>query len=121
LHFWIKQRKEWQAKMSDYRITQLKTILLLKHLNGLNAVWEEQIIFKRIYELEAEFAKTGEYLELSAEQHQLFQQLLESDDQQQRCDMLFEFDSINGSELAAAEKFFYLAGINDAMRIFNVS
>jgi hypothetical protein len=107
--------------MSDYRITQLTTILLLKHLNELNAVWEEQIVFKRIYELEAEFSKTGEYQEFSAEQQQLFQQLLENNDQQQRCDMLFEFDSVNGSELTAAKKFFYLAGMNDAMRIFNVS
>jgi hypothetical protein len=107
--------------MSDYRITQLKTIFLLKHLSELNAVWEEQIVFKRIYELEEEFAKTGEYQALSAAQQQLFQQLLESDDKQQRCDTLIEFDSVNGSELTAAKKFFYLAGINDAMRIFNVS
>jgi hypothetical protein len=107
--------------MSDYRITQLKTIFLLKHLSKLNAVWEEQIVFKRIYELEAEFAKTGEYQEFSALQQQLFQQLLENDDQPQRRDLLFEFDSVNGSELTATKKFFYLAGMNDAMRIFNVS
>jgi hypothetical protein len=107
--------------MSDYRITQLKTILLLKHLNELNTVWEEQVIFKRILELEDEYAKTEEYQELSAQQQQLFKQLLESDDQLKRRDTLIEFDSVNGSELLAAKQFYYLAGINDAMRIFNVS
>jgi hypothetical protein len=61
------------------------------------------------------------YQELSAEQRQLFQQLLENDDQPQRRDLLFEFDSVNGSKLTAAKKFYYLAGINDAMRIFNIS
>jgi hypothetical protein len=44
--------------MSDYRITQLTTILLLKHLNESNAVWEDEIIFKRIYALDKEFTKT---------------------------------------------------------------
>jgi hypothetical protein len=36
-------------------------------------------------------------------------------------DALIEFDSVNGSELSAAKKHFYLAGIKDALRIFTVS
>jgi hypothetical protein len=96
-------------------------MLLVKHLNSLNAVREDQIVFKRIYEWEEEYAKTQEYQGFSAEQQQLFQQLLASDDQKQRHDLVFEFDSIHGSELAAAKKFYYLAGIHDALRIFNVS
>jgi hypothetical protein len=106
--------------MSDYCITQLKTILLLKHLNGLNAVWEDQIIFERILELENEYEKNQEYQKLAAEQQQLFQQLLESDDREQRNNTLIEYDGVNGNELIAAKQFYYLAGINDAMRIFNV-
>jgi hypothetical protein len=66
--------------MLDYRTSQLKTILLLKHLNGLNAVWEEQVVYKRICELETEYAKTQEYQELTAEQHQLFHRLFENAD-----------------------------------------
>jgi hypothetical protein len=60
---------------TQFLITQLKTILLLNHLNGLNAVWEEQVVFKRILELEDEYAKTQEFQELSAQQQQLFNQL----------------------------------------------
>jgi hypothetical protein len=71
--------------------------------------------------LEEKYAQTQEYQEFSAEQEQLFQQLLKSGDKQQRVDALIEFDSVNGSELTAAKKFFYLAGLNDALRIFNVS
>jgi hypothetical protein len=107
--------------MSDYRLTQLKTVLLLKQLNELNALWEEHIVFQRIYELDEEYAQTQEYQERSAEQEQLFHQLLESGDKQQRRDALIDFDSVNGSELTAAKKFFYLAGMKDAMRIFTVS
>jgi hypothetical protein len=69
--------------MSDYQLTQLKTMLLVKHLNSLNAVREDQIVFKRIYEWEEEYAKTQEYQGFSAEQQQLFQQLLASDDQKE--------------------------------------
>jgi hypothetical protein len=46
---------------------------------------------------------------------------LENGDKQQRLDALIEFDSVNGSELTAAKKYFYLAGMKDAMRIFTVS
>jgi hypothetical protein len=107
--------------MSDYRLTQLKTVLLVKELNELNARWEEHIVLQRIYELDEEYAKTREYQERSTEQEQLFHQLLESEDKQQRRDALIEFDSVNGSELSAAKKYFYLAGMKDALRIWNVS
>jgi hypothetical protein len=45
---------------------------------------------------------------------------LENGVQQQRRDLLFEFDNANDGELTAVKKFFYLAGMNDAMRMFNV-
>jgi hypothetical protein len=107
--------------MSDYCLAQLKTSLLVKHLNELNALWEEHIVLQRIYELDEEYAQTGEYQERSAGQEQLLQQLLENGDKQQRRDALIDFDSVNGSELSAAKKYFYLAGMKDAMRMFNVS
>jgi hypothetical protein len=107
--------------MSDYRLAQLKTSLLVKHLNELNTRREEHIVLQRIYELDEEYAKTREYQERSTKQEQLFHQLLESEDKQQRRDALIEFDSVNGSELTAAKKYFYLAGMKDAMRIFTVS
>jgi hypothetical protein len=58
--------------MSDYRLAQLKTVLLVKHLNELNAHWEEHIVLQRIYELDEEYAQTQEYQERSAGQEQLF-------------------------------------------------
>jgi hypothetical protein len=45
---------------------------------------------------------------------------VKSEDQRQR-EAIFEFDSLKGSELTAAKQFYYQAGINDAMRIFNIS
>jgi hypothetical protein len=107
--------------MSDFRIAQLLTVFLLQHLYDSNVRWEKQIIFNRIYELDEEYAKTREYQEFSAEQERLFQQLLESDDQQRRRDTLIDFDSANGGELLAAKRFFYLAGLNDALGMFNGS
>jgi hypothetical protein len=107
--------------MPDYHLNQLLTVLLLQRLYELNVRWEKQIVMKRIYELDDEYAKTEEYQEFSAAQEQLFQELIESDDKQRRRDTLIEFDSANGGELLAAKKFFYLAGLNDAIGIFNLS
>jgi hypothetical protein len=95
-------------------------MVLLKYLDGLNAVWEEEAVFKRIYELEEKYAKTQEYQELAAEYSKLFDRFLKDKDQRQR-EAIFEFDSHKGSELNAAKQFYYQAGINDAMRIFNIS
>jgi hypothetical protein len=47
---------------------------LLKHLNELNALWEEHIVFQRIYELDEEYAQTQEYQERSAGQEHSFPQ-----------------------------------------------
>jgi hypothetical protein len=116
----MKQRKEWQS-MPDYHLNQLLTILLLQRLYESKVRWEKQIVMKRIYELDEEYAKTEEYQDFSAEQEQLFQALLESNDKKIRRDTLIEFDSANGGELLAVKKFFYLAGLNDAMRMFNSS
>jgi hypothetical protein len=107
--------------MPDYHLNQLLTILLLQRLYESKVRWEKQIVMKRIYELDEEYAKTEEYQEFSAAQEQLFQKLLESDDKQRRRDTLIEFDSANGGELLATKKFFYLAGLNDALRMFNLS
>jgi hypothetical protein len=92
---------------------------LLKQLNGLNAVWEEKAVFSRIYELEEEYVKTEEYQELAAEYSKLFDRFIKDEDQKHR-EAIFEFDSLKGSELNAAKKFYYQAGINDVMRIFNI-
>lgn len=107
--------------MTDYHLNQLLTVLLLQRLYESKVRWEKQIVMKRIYELDEEYVKAEEYQELSAEQEQLFQELIESDDKQRRREALIEFDSANGGELLAAKKFFYMAGLNDAMRMFNGS
>lgn len=107
--------------MPDYHLNQLLTVLLLQRLYESKVRWEKQIVMKRIYELDEEYVKAEEYQELSAEQEQLFQELIESDDKQRRREALIEFDSANGGELLAAKKFFYMAGLNDAMRMFNGS
>jgi hypothetical protein len=105
--------------MSDYHLTRLLTVLLLQHLYDSNVRWEKQIVFNRIYELDEEYAKTREYQEFSAGQERLFQELMESDDKQRRREALIDFDSANGGELLAAKKFFYLAGLKDALGMFN--
>jgi hypothetical protein len=106
--------------MVNYSTCRLITMVLLKYLNDLNVLWEEEAIFQRIYELEEEYAKTQECQELATEYAKLFDRFVKSEDQRQR-EAIFEFDSHKGSELAAAKKFFYQAGINDTMRIFNIT
>jgi hypothetical protein len=106
--------------MINYSTCRLLTMALLKQLNGLNAVWEEEAIFKRICELGEEYDKTQECQELAAEYAKLFDRFVKSEDQGQR-EAIFEFESLKGSELNAAKQFYYQAGINDAMRIFNIS
>jgi hypothetical protein len=111
---------EQKSKMVNYSTCRVITMVLLNYLNGLNAAWEEKAVFNRIYELEEEFAKTQEYQELAAEYSKLFDRFIKNEDQKQR-EAIFEFDSIMGSELNVAKKFYYQAGVNDAMRIFNIS
>jgi predicted nuclease with TOPRIM domain len=111
---------ERKSKTTTYSTCRIIIIVLLKYLSGLNAVWEEEAIFNRIYELEEEYTQTQEYQELSAEYSQLFDRFPEIEAKKQRQEALFKFDSIMGSELTAAKKFYYQAGINDAMRIFNI-
>ena len=107
--------------MLDYSTCQLITIKLLKHLNRLNVLWEDQVVNHHVFELEEEHNQVPEYRELGDEYSKLFAQMRNSDDKEQWEKMLFEFDSVVGSRLFEAEKFFYLAGFNDAMQIFNVS
>jgi hypothetical protein len=110
--------------MLDYRITQLKTILLRKYLNELSAVWEDQweehIINRRIYELEKERDGVPECRKLGDEYSKLFDRMRDSADKKQWKDALFELDSLVGSRLFETEKFHYLAGVYDALRIFYV-
>jgi hypothetical protein len=107
--------------MLNYPTYQLITIILLKHLYRLNAVWEDKVIFNRIYELDEEYEKIPEYQELTEKQQQLLEQLFESDAKEQRREALLEFDSLKVRELTLAKKLYYLAGIKDALQIFNVS
>jgi hypothetical protein len=107
--------------MFNYLNCQLITIILLKHLNELNAVWEDQIINRRVFELEEEHDQTSECRELGDEYSKLFDRMRDSDDKEQWKEALFEFDSVVGSRLFETEKFFYLAGMNDVMQIFNIT
>jgi hypothetical protein len=61
--------------MSDYSVYQLKTIILLKHLNNLNAIWEDKVVTCRIDELDEEHLKNQEYQQLTAEYSQLFNRI----------------------------------------------
>jgi hypothetical protein len=107
--------------MLNYSIYQLKTIMLLKHLNDLNAFWENQIVTNRIYEWDEEHLKTQEYRELGDEYSKLFNRIHDTDDKELRNEALFELDSLIGSKLVETEKFHYLAGFKDAMQVFNIS
>jgi hypothetical protein len=73
--------------MLDYRITQLKTILLRKYLNELSAVWDDQweayIINRRIYELEKERDEVPECRKLGDEYSKLFDRMREIADKEQ--------------------------------------
>jgi hypothetical protein len=110
--------------MLDYRITQLKTILLRKYLNELSAVWDDQwedhLINRRIYELEKERDEVPECWKLGDEYSKLFDRMRDSADKEQWKEALFEFDSLVGSRLFETEKFHYLAGVYDALRFFYV-
>jgi hypothetical protein len=81
------------GQMVNYSTCQLITIILLKHLYRLNAVWEDKVVFNRIYELDEEYEKIQEYQELTEKQQQLFKQLFEIDAKEQRREALLEFDS----------------------------
>jgi hypothetical protein len=107
--------------MSDYRINQLKILLLLRHLNELNDVCEDEVVNPRLRELEEQHNRFQDNVDLKDKYSKLFNRMQNSDDKKQRKEMLLEFDSLVGCRLFEAEKFYYWSGIYDAMEIFNIS
>jgi hypothetical protein len=107
--------------MIDHLTCQLITIILLKHLNRLNALWEDEAVANRMDELDGEYTKTLEYQEFRDEYLKLYNQIHDTDDKEQRNEALFELDNIVGNMVIKTEKFHYLAGFHDAMQVLNVS
>jgi hypothetical protein len=81
----------------------------------------KQILAARIDELGAELAATKEYETLFAKYLQLQKEIIITDNTGQKGKLLFELDGITDSQLAAVEKFFYIAGFNDALRTFSAN
>jgi hypothetical protein len=101
-------------------VFQLRVIILLKHLDHLNAIREDEAIARRMEELNKEHVKTQEYQELDGEYSQL-KSVRDTEDQEQRNKALFELDRLIVDMLAETEKFHYLAGVHDAMQVYNIS
>jgi hypothetical protein len=80
-----------------------------------------QLLAERIDELGAELAVTKEYETLFIKYLQLQKKLIITDTPEQKDNLLFELDGITDSQLAAVEKFFYIAGFNDALRTFSAN
>jgi hypothetical protein len=107
--------------MLNYSVCQLITMIILKHLSRLNALCEDELIDCRLEELNQEYVKTQEYQELSEKYFKLFHDIQANNDQEQFKEDVFEIDSLMVSKLAETQKFYYLAGIHDTMKVFNVS
>jgi hypothetical protein len=94
---------------------------MLKHLIHLNALCEDELIASRLEELNQEYVKTQECQELNEKYFKLFHDIQANNDQEQIKNAVFELDNLIVSKLAETQKFHYLAGINDAMKVFNPS
>jgi hypothetical protein len=102
--------------MTNSPTSQLKALILLKHLTRLTDSWENEAIDLRLEELDAEHLEDPERRKLYGEYSQLIDKIENSGDQELRYKALFELDIVIGDLLAETGRFHYLAGINDAAR-----
>jgi DNA repair ATPase RecN len=99
----------------------LRVIILLKHLDHRNAIREDEVIARRMEELDKEHVKTQEYQELDGEYSKLFKTIQNTEDKEQRNKALFELDRLTVDMMAGAAKFYYLAGVHDVMQVYDFS
>jgi hypothetical protein len=102
--------------MTNSPTSQLKALILLKHLTRLTDSWENEAIALRLEELDAELLEDQKHRELYGEYSQLIDRIEHTGDQELRYNALFELDILIGDLLAETGRFHYLAGINDAAR-----
>jgi hypothetical protein len=105
--------------MLNKSISQLMAIALLKRLNHLNAVWEDEIIDSRIDELDKEHIGTQEFQELERQCLELLKTARDTEDEEQRKKALFKLNDIITDITFEAAKFHYIAGFNDAILFFS--
>lgn len=105
-----------EDKRTHCPTSQLKALILLKHLTRLTDSWGDEAIDLRLEELDAELLEDQKHRELYGEYSQLIDKIENSGDQELRYKALFELDIVIGDLLAETGRFHYLAGINDAER-----
>jgi replicative DNA helicase len=101
--------------------TQLTTMILLKLFTRLTGSLENEAIARRMEELDVKQLTDPEHRKLYEEYSSLFDRIEVAADQELRYNALFELDIVIEDKLAETGRFHYLAGLNDAMRVFSVS
>jgi hypothetical protein len=114
-------RKERKPMMSNYSLYQLVTVIIMKHLNELTDVYQEEFVVYRMENLDRQHETIREYRELSGEYAELIDQIKARDGKKlsdESFDKLKRLVTLRASE---TERFHYLAERNDARRMFEIS
>jgi hypothetical protein len=102
-------------------VSQLRVIILLKHLDHMNATREDEAIARRMEELDKEYIETKEFQKLEKEYSRLFKLIHDTEDKEQRNKAFCQLDRLTVDMMAETAKFYYLAGVHDAMQVYDIS
>jgi hypothetical protein len=114
--------------MINYSLYQLVTLILMKHLEELDDFFGEDLkdYFKtefiscRMNELMQQYDKIQRYQELNDRYNNLIAEIVAMDDKEQRDSMTRDLEELIIESMCEAAQFHYLAGLNDALRVFDV-
>jgi hypothetical protein len=105
----------------NHSFYQLVTLILMKHLEEFSDFCQDELISGRMSELTQQHNKIQDYRELNDEYDKLIAAIAAVDDKEQRDSKVGDLDDLIVARMCEAEQFCYLAGLNDARRVFEIS
>jgi predicted transcriptional regulator len=104
----------------NYSLYQLVTVIIMKHLNELTDVYQEEFVVYRMENLDRQHENVREYRELSGEYAELIDQIKARGEKKLSDESFDKLKRLVTLRVSETERFHYLAGLNDARRVFEI-
>jgi hypothetical protein len=117
IHIGIKRNQK--SKMINYSLYQLETFILMKYVESPEDNIEEYIN-QRLEKLYEEHNKIQSYQKINNKFFELMNRIETVDNKEQRSKLLDEFKKLIFERMCETEKYHYLTGFNDVIRVFEI-
>jgi hypothetical protein len=105
----------------NYSLYQIVTIIIMNYLDELEEIYKEELFVCRMEDLDEQHDKIREYHELSTEYAELIDQIEAMDEKKLSKELFYKLVRLVTLMVNETEKFHYLAGLNDAKKVFDDS